>query len=465
MAAMNRGIIVLAAVGAILGAWASAAEIKTLEPAKGAAVALLTDEQRAYFDMPYEQRREKFVDEAFRRNLGYPAALGSDKEKSRAPYLPKAVHLAWEPLVGVNEYRVSVRDTRTGATVAELSVKGDAADIDNLEVAAEYEWIVSGGGATGGGRFRTEDRTPRLVRFPGMANVRDIGGWVGLDGRRVKQGLVFRSAGMNANAGPLFYTVEELRALGKDKELKEASYEAKKRLDQLLAWQADPDAMDLKDVDYIDWSGRHSGEPLANFLASRIRHAKRAYEAGGSPKVVKGVVPGKSWVEGANGEYIRSRFGIRTDLDLRSDEECHGMTGSPLGPDVKWFHYPSSAYGGMQDKAGKEAFAKAFRVFLDERNYPIDFHCISGADRTGSVSYILCGLLGADDDRLARDWEASGFWTRGTGFCHAKRYDRLVDGFKKNFPAATMRERLEKYVLSLGFSEEDIATFRRIMLE
>jgi hypothetical protein len=35
----------------------------------------------------------------------------------------------------------------------------------------------------------------------------------------------------------------------------------------------------------------------------------------------------------------------------------------------------------------------------------------------------------------------------------------------KQYPAPTVRERLEKYVLSLGFTEEDIAKFRRIMLE
>ena len=128
-------------------------------------------------------------------------------------------------------------------------------------------------------------------------------------------------------------------------------------------------------------------------------------------------------------------------------------------------HFSSSAYGGMQDSWGKEEFAKVFRVFLDENNYPIDFHCIAGADRTGSVAYILCGLLGADEDRLASDWEITGFWAHGVDFCHEQRYDKLVNGFKKNFPADTVRERLEKYVLSLGFTEEDIAKFRRIMLE
>ena len=463
---MTYRIMIAIAAGTLLGACANAATIKTIEPAEGAVVPLLTDAQKSYLDMSNDSRREKFVDANFRRNvMGHPAEQVPGEKKAREVYWPKTVRLAWEPVGGVDEYKVTVKDAKSGATVFEQSVKGASVNIDNLEIAAEYAWTVSGGGATGRGKFKTEDRAPRLVRFPGVPNVRDIGGWIGLDGRRVRQGLVFRSAGLNYNAAMAYYSVDELREMGKDKEVKEAAEAAKKRLDQLLAWQADPKTMDLKDEEYVDWSKRHPGEPVAKFLSSRVHKAKKEVKAGGKPKVEKGMETGKSRVEGENGEYIRKRFGIKTDIDLRSSKECFGMTGSPLGPTVKWFHYSSSAYGGMQDSWGKEEFAKVFRVFLDEKNYPIDFHCIAGADRTGSVAYILCGLLGADEDRLARDWETTGFWAHGVDFCHAQRYDKLVNGFKKNFQADTVRERLEKYVLSLGFTEEDIAKFRGIMLE
>jgi len=463
---MNSRMMIAVAAGMMLGLWANAAEIKTVEPRNGSVVPLLTDAQKAYLDMPYEQRRVKFADAKFRSHeMGYPAEQVPGEKKAREIYWPKTVRLAWEALDGVDEYKVTVKDAKSGAIVVEQTVKGTSANVDNLEVAAEYNWTVSGGGATGGGKFKTEDRAPRLVRFPGVPNVRDIGGWIGLGGKRVRQGLVFRSSGLNRNAAKAYYTVDELRAKGMDKELKEAAAEAQKRLDQLLAWQGDPKTMDFKDDEYVDWSNRHPGEPVAKFLSSRVHRAQKIVKAGGTPRVSKGMETGKSRVEGENGEYIRRRFGIKTDIDLRSDNECFGMTGSPLGASVKWFHYSSSAYEGMQGKRGKEAFTKVFRVFLDKKNYPIDFHCIAGADRTGAVAYILCGLLGADEDRLARDWETTGFWSHGVDFCHKKRYDKLVDGFKKNFPADTVRERLEKYVISLGFTKEDIKKFRSIMLE
>ena len=48
----------------------------------------------------------------------------------------------------------------------------------------------------------------------------------------------------------------------------------------------------------------------------------------------------------------------------------------------------------MKTRQGREAFAAAFRLFLDPGNYAIDFHCIAGQDRTGTLSFILLALLG-----------------------------------------------------------------------
>ena len=140
------------------------------------------------------------------------------------------------------------------------------------------------------------------------------------------------------------------------------------------------------------------------------------------------------------------------------------MTGSPLGDSVTWFHYSSHAYGGMQSRHGKEPFTKVFKVFLDEKNYPIAFHCIAGQDRTGSVAYILNGLLGVSEEELYLDWEATGFWNPDVHFCHRARFDHLVSGFEK-LPGKNLREKIEGYILSLGFTAADIEKFRSIMLE
>lgn len=158
------------------------------------------------------------------------------------------------------------------------------------------------------------------------------------------------------------------------------------------------------------------------------------------------------------------QLGIRTDLDLRTDDECWGMTESPLGPTVMWAHLPGKAYREFFSPEGVEAFKRAFAVFLDERNYPIVFHCSVGADRTGTLACVLNGLLGVSEADLQLDWELTAFKNPAVRLNHQARYFPLVEGFAK-YPGKTFQEKTEAFVRECGFTDEHLQTFRRLMLE
>ncbi|MBR2023480.1 MAG: tyrosine-protein phosphatase [Clostridia bacterium] len=51
----------------------------------------------------------------------------------------------------------------------------------------------------------------------------------------------------------------------------------------------------------------------------------------------------------------------------------------------------------------------AFKLFTDESNSPILFHCTHGADRTGTFAFLLSGMLGVGIDDLYRDFELTVF--------------------------------------------------------
>jgi protein-tyrosine phosphatase len=210
------------------------------------------------------------------------------------------------------------------------------------------------------------------------------------------------------------------------------------------------------------WGWNVTKKKPVELVNDNARIAEKRLEAG--TRLKKGMKKGGNRLKGAALDYALHTMGIRSDIDLRSDGECWGMEGSPLGKSVNWFHYSSAAYGGMQSAWGREAFAKVFRVFLDKKNYPIDFHCIAGQDRTGAVAFILNGLLGVEEEELFRDWESTGFWNGSPSFNHAKLFDNLYKGFEK-WPGKTINERIEAYVLDLGFTKRDIDRFREIMLE
>lgn len=167
----------------------------------------------------------------------------------------------------------------------------------------------------------------------------------------------------------------------------------------------------------------------------------------------------------ASREYVRTFFGLRTDIDLRRTEsECWGMTESPLGPSVTWLNLPGQSYGGLGTENGKKAFKKTFGVFLDRARYGIVFHCIGGADRTGAVAFILNGLLGVEEEDLWKDWEFTAFGGQGSYFLHKTHFLKLLKVFD-DYPGETINNRIEAYVKSLGFTDADIETLREILLE
>ena len=567
---------------------------RIVAPAQGAVVPLLNERQLAFLSMPREERVAAYSNATFRSEL------------RKAGYCPKPVLLEWDggdATGGVRAvYTVEVRRLPDGTPVFRADTVGTSVEVDNLEIARDYEWTVHAnalGHSSATGTFRTEDRAPRLIRAGAVPNVRDLGGRVGLGGRRVRQGLVFRSAGLNSNAETRYLPREEAIAKSDDPEaLLAAEAALVAETNALAAFQSRPGDLSLvagtlprrwtvfrvpqetfdaegdaalralrgipetllgapaeeadlgDDFDFAfpgeardaaagpavflceaefsddgwcafgcgaDWfwdlridgevvfdrSGGNDINPVEtsnHVFVAPVRKGRRLVAAvvrtgsvawrwrcRTSPPepvdrmlagkiandcsridrlfaVPDGFVPGVSRITDENRSLWLDTLGIRTDVDLRSDREVRGMEGSPLGPTVVWANESSSSYAGMQDKWGREQFTKVFRVFLDPANYPIDFHCIAGQDRTGAVAFILNALLGVEEEELWLDWEATAFWNPSPDFNHANLFLKLLHGFDR-WPGDTIRERVEAYVRDLGFSEYDIERFRDIMLE
>ena len=567
---------------------AAAQNIVILAPAEDAVEPLLSEGQKAFFDLSAEERRKRFRDPAWRHGL------------ERLGHRPRPVRLEWSWAPNADppgNYRVALERRGLGdldgfEPAGEYRTAVPWLDLTNLEAGRTYRWTVSGGALNASGTFSTEARAPRLLDVPGVPNARDLGGWVGRDGRRVRQGIFLRTAGLNDNAADVWFTREELeaadtnglraaQAAALEKERREiaalenapggiatvhvtpagewtlfrvaeadfddaavaaldavpetfcsaaatplpedgvigAPGEATGPAVLLLALDAEEDGLALVScgADWW-WSLRVNGRILVDRTPERIGNERWPVAAKNHPlllpvrkgrnllaavvntgnagwrwcfdlapdaapadalatwsryvdtrekdlwRVLKGFAPGESRVTPETRALLFGRFGVRTDVDLRTDRECRGMEGSPLGADVRWAHVSSAAYGDLQLDWGRDAFRRVFAVFLDPASAAIDFHCIAGQDRTGAVSFIVLALLGVSEEDLARDWEATALWNPFDHFNHTARYDKLVRGFDR-WPGETINERVEAYVLSLGFSPADLDAFRKRLLE
>ena len=180
-----------------------------------------------------------------------------------------------------------------------------------------------------------------------------------------------------------------------------------------------------------------------------------------------GEIPGQNRLMIVDLEYFLKDVKIRTDLDLRNARETANMKVSPLGETVQFIQHSSPCYGGMFSKRGKSVTAKNFRVFCDAKNYPIYFHCIGGADRTGSLAFVLEAILGVPEKEIELDYERT-FYPRMKNYQGSawKSYQILKRGIMKyGQEGDTLQKRAELYLQDCGITRQEIEQFRSIILE
>lgn len=249
-----------------------------------------------------------------------------------------------------------------------------AIDIYNLKSDTAYYWRVAavlsdGSTATSDiGVFVTAD-TPRLLYIDGLYNVRDIGGWEGLDGERIRQGLVYRGT-------------------------------------QLDGLYNEPDFMLTE--------------------------------------------------EGATALAL---LGIRTDLDMRGAKD----TVCPIAGAVRKNFAPSS-YGSAFGSS-KQIYGQMLKEFAKPENYPMYVHCTYGADRTGTLFYILEALLGVSEEDLLREYELTGLVFGSVSREPILRPDlhKVLAGLNA-YEGDTLADRAEAYCLDAGLTEDEIDMIREIFL-
>lgn len=100
-------------------------------------------------------------------------------------------------------------------------------------------------------------------------------------------------------------------------------------------------------------------------------------------------------------------LGIKTELSLIGNTK---KTVSILGEDVKYIDYAcpwwvDSANNGIDNPAKAPDIKNVIEVFADPSNYPIDFHCSLGQDRTGTIAILILGLLGVSERDILMDYE------------------------------------------------------------
>lgn len=173
-------------------------------------------------------------------------------------------------------------------------------------------------------------------------------------------------------------------------------------------------------------------------------------------------IPGKSRVTEAGLEALHA-LGIKSDLELRSDGETAGMTVSGLGADVKWCRsHGMDSYENILISTQKKHIGSIIKFLLNENDYPFYIHCDGGRDRTGMICFLVEGALGVSDEDMERDWQTSALF-----FTDLKQesFDKFIAAMHKNYGDGSYSDMAKAYLREIGFTENDFAKLRSILLE
>ena len=144
-----------------------------LTPKNCETVSLHTEYQKLFFGNHEE----------YSQNLKWREPIGAPQYCSA----PAPVHFEWESDRDENELILS--DSADFGTVLKCITANGKCDVYNLEIGKTYFWRV---GDSETYSFTTENTAPRMILGGVSINVRDIGGYNTMFGRRVKQGLIYR---------------------------------------------------------------------------------------------------------------------------------------------------------------------------------------------------------------------------------------------------------------------------------
>ena len=160
-------------------------------------------------------------------------------------------------------------------------------------------------------------------------------------------------------------------------------------------------------------------------------------------------------------EAIRS-FGFVYDMDLRAKSIFSGTYVSPLGPEVEHEFYTAPQYGQIFSETYKESLRQIFSDLAKPQNYPMYLHCTYGKDRTGTVVFLLQGILNVSEEQMVREYQMSGF--QFSSYADLEQMEIIISGLEHK-EGGTLQEKIVNYLIQdIGVLPEEIESIRNILL-
>ena len=151
------------------------------------------------------------------------------------------------------------------------------------------------------------------------------------------------------------------------------------------------------------------------------------YKAQGNSKVQYGLIYRGARLNAITDKGIATftqELGIKTEIDVRYGTDggkavdMEGVAYKQLGmwaynsilPDTC---QPKVSGAGLFDARTIDGIKGVFEAIANPDNLPVYIHCTAGADRTGTICYLINGVLGVEYEGLVQDFELTSFSEQG----------------------------------------------------
>ena len=176
---------------------------------------------------------------------------------------------------------------------------------------------------------------------------------------------------------------------------------------------------------------------------------------------IDGLVENRYYLEQDAVENVCETFGFKFDMDLRQSALFTGNYQSRITGKAHRF-YTAPQYGQIFNLAYKESLKNIFTDLANLDNYPMYLHCTYGQDRTGTIIYLLYGILNMSEEDMLLEYQRSGYHA----YIYATNTMDVINTGLEHYDGDTLQEKIVTFLTSeIGITIDQIESIREILLE